>query len=119
VFSFPSVAKRPKGVIVLTFAGLPSGKLSVRATFKHKTSVIKEVDGQRRRVTVDKTLTYATATRTLLAAGTATLTLDPTKRALTALARHGHDAHKDDHGHYQTPRQEAPPLGGRHRFCHT
>jgi hypothetical protein len=88
VFSFPSVAKRPKGVIVLTFAGLTSGKLSVRATFKHRTSVIKEVDGRRRRVTVDKTLTYGTATHTLLAAGTATLTLNPTKRALTALAHH-------------------------------
>jgi hypothetical protein len=88
VFSFPSLAQRPSGLLTLTFKGLAAGRLRVRGTFNLATSIVAIVKGRRRRTSKVETVAYGQAVRADTSPGNVTLQLKPTKQALVALVRH-------------------------------
>jgi hypothetical protein len=86
VFSLPSFLERRNDRLLLTFTGLATGRLRVRATFKLARSVVAVIKGHHRRTSRIETVTYGQASYAVTRPGKATVVLTPTKRALAALA---------------------------------
>jgi hypothetical protein len=88
VFTFPSVAVRPKGVLALSFKKLAAGKVAVTGTFKLTRTVTAKVKGRRNRVKRTRTITYGHTTYTTRTTKNAVVYLKPTKQALALLRSH-------------------------------
>jgi hypothetical protein len=94
-FKFPTIAGRRNGVLILTFKGLSSGKLSALASFKVKRTIVKHKGGKKQVLHKTETVVYGRASVTVrapatskpLKGATVQITLKPTKRGLALLRR--------------------------------
>jgi hypothetical protein len=89
-FAFPSIGQRPSGQLALRLRGVPTGHVSVLATFKLNKRLIKTVKGRRRVTHKLETVTYGRLSYTSVSAQDVTKLLKPTKRALALLKRRRH-----------------------------
>jgi hypothetical protein len=87
VFSFPSLAQRPSGVLMFVLKGLTAGQLHISGTFNLVRGVVSVAKGRHRRTSKVETVTYGHVAHTVTSSGNVTLQLTPTKQALMALER--------------------------------
>ncbi len=89
VFAFPAVHIGRGGELRLTFKGLPTGRVSVKGTFKRTRIVVERVKGHRRRVRRTQTVVYGSTAFTVTTTRSArTVRLKPSRTALAYLKAH-------------------------------
>ncbi|MGA7704344.1 MAG: hypothetical protein WB998_05550 [Solirubrobacteraceae bacterium] len=89
-FSFPSVSRKARGLLLLTFKGLPRGQLDVNAGFTVYRSVVTIAKGVRRRVRIRQRIGYCRPVRASTGSGNLSIALKPTKQTLGYLTRGMH-----------------------------